>query len=82
MMSALFKFTSKNDQGPRRKNLKREKKFKARFNQRLVRNWHGCLFGVAQIRLRGSVHFDRYGYELLMKNFLLGLYLLLNIPSK
>jgi hypothetical protein len=32
--------------------------------------------------LRASVHFDRYGYGLFMKNFLLGLYILLDIPSK
>ena len=35
-----------------------------------------------EVSLRGSVHFYRYGYELLMKNFLLGLYILLNIPPK
>jgi hypothetical protein len=33
-------------------------------------------------KLRASVHFDRYGYKLLMINFLLGRYILLNIPSK
>ena len=42
-----------------------------------------CLF---YSHLRGSVHFGRYGYPrlygLLMKNFLLGLYIILNIPSK
>jgi hypothetical protein len=32
--------------------------------------------------LRGSVHFGRYGYGLLMKNFSLGLYIFLNIPPK
>ena len=32
--------------------------------------------------LRGSVHFDRYGYGLLMKTFLLGLFIPLNIPPK
>ena len=35
--------------------------------------------------LRASVHFDRYGYPriwALDKNFLLGLYIFLNIPSK
>jgi hypothetical protein len=32
--------------------------------------------------LRGSVHFDKYGYRLLMKKFLLGLYILFNTPSK
>jgi hypothetical protein len=34
------------------------------------------------VHLRGSVHFGRYGYGLLMKNFSLGLYIFLNIPPK
>ena len=34
---------------------------------------------VKALNLRGSVHFDRYGYELLKKNFSLGLYIFLNI---
>ena len=38
--------------------------------------------GIIAIWLRASVHFDRYRYWLLMKNFLLDLYILLNIPSK
>jgi hypothetical protein len=33
-------------------------------------------------RLRASVHFDRYGYGLWMKNSLQGLYILLDITPK
>jgi hypothetical protein len=53
---------------------KPSKKFSSRAHIRICQN--------AQTPLRTSVDFDRYGYGLLMKNSLHGLYILLNIPPK